>query len=77
MLFLENLKKFLNNLEEMSSIESILFQLTSGIMTETSMPTEYALIPEIAAMLIRYNWHIAPSYNPGWTTFVRRINYSS
>jgi hypothetical protein len=61
----------------MFSISSVLIQLTSGIMTETSFPTEYALIPEIAAALVRYNWRIAPSYTPGWTTFVRYINYSS
>ena len=61
----------------MSSIESVLIQLTSGIMSETSFPTEYAFIPEIAAAIIRYNWQISHSYMPGWTTFIRHVNYSS
>lgn len=61
----------------MSSIQAILFQLTSGIVTETAIPTEYALLPEIATILIKYNWYMGPSYTPGWTTFVRHINYSS
>jgi hypothetical protein len=61
----------------MSSIESILIQLRSGLISETSFPSEYALIPEIAAALIRYNWRIGHSHTPGWTTFIRHINYSS
>ena len=61
----------------MSTVGSIILQLTTGIVSETSIPTEYVLIPEIASAIIRYNWNIVPSYTSGWTTFVRRINYSS
>lgn len=61
----------------MSTIGSIILQLTTGIVNETSIPTEYVLIPEIASAIIRYHWRIGPSYTPGWTTFIRHINYSS
>jgi len=44
----------------MSSIGSILIQLRAVIINETAIPNDYVLIPEIAAALICYNWHISP-----------------
>jgi hypothetical protein len=61
----------------MSSIESIMFQLTSGLISETAIPTSYIQIPEVAAALVKYNWSLRASNIPGWTTAVRIINYSS
>ena len=61
----------------MATVGSILFKLTSGVVIETAIPTEYVLIPEIAAAIIRHNWQIGPSYTPGWITFIRYVNYSS
>jgi hypothetical protein len=61
----------------MSSIEAIMFQLTSGLISETAIPTSYLKIPEINAALVKYNWLIRQSSNNGWTTIVKIINYSS
>jgi hypothetical protein len=61
----------------MSSIESLMFQLTSGLINETAIPTQYLQIPEINEIIIRYNWIIRGSVVPGWTTLVRHVNYSS
>ncbi len=61
----------------MSSMESIMFQLTSGLISETAIPTSYLQIPEIVDVLIKYNWSLRASNIPGWTNVVRIINYSS
>jgi hypothetical protein len=61
----------------MSSIESVMFQLTSGLITETAVPNQYLYIPEINAAIQRYNWTLRESNIPGWTTLVKVINYSS
>jgi hypothetical protein len=54
-----------------------MFQLTSGLINETAIPTQYLQIPEINEIIIRYNWIIRGSVVPGWTTLVRHVNYSS
>lgn len=61
----------------MSSFESLMFQLTSGLVNETAIPTQYLQIPEINDILVRYKWSILVSNISGWTTLVRQINYSS
>lgn len=61
----------------MNSLDSILFQLSSGLVSETAVPTTYLDIPQIAAAIIRFNWALRGSNIPGWTTLVRVINYSS
>lgn len=61
----------------MNSISSILFQLTSGLISETSIPNDYIYIPEIKNAIVRYNWTIRSSNIPGWITLVRMVNYSS
>jgi hypothetical protein len=61
----------------MTSHASILYQLTSGLMTETAIPTEYLYVPEISAAIQKYNWSMAPSTIIGWTTLIRVIHYSS
>ncbi len=61
----------------MASINSVLFQLTSGLISETAVPTDYLHIPEINNAIVRYNWTLRASNIPGWTTLVRVINYSS
>jgi hypothetical protein len=58
-------------------MESIMFQLTSGLISETAIPTSYLQIPEIVDVLIKYNWSLRASNIPGWTNVVRIINYSS
>ena len=54
-----------------------MFQLTSGIISETAIPNEYLKIPEINSLIVQYNWAIRASNIYGWTTLVRQINYSS
>lgn len=61
----------------MSSFESIMFQLTSGLVSETSIPTQYLQYNEILTAIQTYNWSITPSTIPGWTRLIRVINYSS
>jgi hypothetical protein len=61
----------------MSSVESIMFQLTSGFVSETAIPTEYIKIPEINTAIVKYNWSIRASNIRGWTNLFRLINYSS
>jgi hypothetical protein len=61
----------------MASIDSVLFQLTSGLISETAVPTDYLHIPEINIAIVKYNWTLRGSNIPGWTTLVRVINYSS
>ena len=61
----------------MASIDSILYQLTSGLISETAVPSEYVYIPEINNAIVRYNWTLRASNIPGWTTLIRAINYSS
>ena len=58
-------------------INSLMWQLKSGLVSETSVPNSYLLIPEIAAVVLQYNWHIGPQTMPGWTTLIKYINYSS
>lgn len=54
-----------------------MFQLTSGLITETSIPTQYLQYPEILNVIQRYNWSVAVSTVQGWTNLVRIVNYSS
>ena len=74
-LFQKKSKLFLNN--RMNSISSILFQLTSGLISETAIPNDYIYIPEIKNAIVQYNWTIRSSNIPGWITLVRMVNYSS
>jgi hypothetical protein len=60
----------------MSSYESVLVHLTSGFLSQTSIPTEYLKIPEIMAAINQYKWHITAS-NYDWTDVVKIVNYSS
>jgi hypothetical protein len=61
----------------MSSMESLMFQLTSGLISETAIPTSYLHIPEINAALVKYNWSIRQTNINGWTTVIKIVNYSS
>ena len=61
----------------MNSIESIMFQLTSGLISETAIPNEYIVYPEVLAAIQRYNWSVAASNVQGWTRLIRIVNYSS
>jgi hypothetical protein len=61
----------------MSSLDSVLFQLTSGLISETSIPTQLLSLPVINEALVKYNWSLRASNIPGWTVVVRQINYSS
>jgi hypothetical protein len=54
-----------------------MFQLTSGFISETAIPTDYLKIIEINAAIVKYNWSIRASNIPGWTNLIRQINYSS
>ena len=58
-------------------INSILLQLKSGLISETSIPSEYLLISEVVDALYRYNWYIGAQSMSGWTTLIRNISYSS
>jgi hypothetical protein len=60
----------------MASLESVLFQLTCGFLSQTSIPNDYLKIPEIINALALYNWHITAS-NFGWTDVVKIVNYSN
>ena len=59
----------------MSSVQAILFQLTSGLVSETAVQTEYLYVQEIAAAIQHYNWTILPSYVDGWHTLRRYTIY--
>ena len=60
----------------MSSYETVLVQLTSGFLSQTSIPTEYLKIPEIVWAINQYKWHITAS-NISWTDLVKIVNYYS
>ncbi len=60
----------------MSSYESVLVQLTSGFLSQTSIQTEYLKIPEIVWAINQYKWHITAS-SIGWTDLVKIVNYFS
>lgn len=55
----------------MSSVQAILFQLTSGLVSETAIQTEYVYVQEIAAAIQNYNWVVTPSSMPGWYSLKR------
>jgi hypothetical protein len=55
----------------MSSVQAILFQLTSGLVSETAVQTEYLYVPEIVAAIQQYNWSVMPSCVAGWHTLKR------
>jgi len=55
----------------MSSVQAILFQLTSGLVSETAVQTEYLYVPEIVAEIQQYNWSVMPSCVEGWPTLRR------
>jgi hypothetical protein len=61
----------------MSSIKSIILQLSSGLISETIIPIEYLDIPEINIAIINFNWGLRDSAIPGWIVLTRQINYSS
>lgn len=61
----------------MSSIESVMFQLTSGLISETSVPNQFIMYPEVLAAIQKYNWTVTGSTIQGWTRLIRIINYSS
>lgn len=54
-----------------------MFQLTSGLISETAIPNQYLLYPEVLAAIQKYKWSVAASNLEGWTTLVRIVNYSS
>ena len=57
---------------------SLLWQLRSGLITETSVPNIYLFNPEIAATIKQYNWITRPSTTTaGWTTLIRQVSYSN
>ncbi len=61
----------------MNSIESVMFQLTSGLISETAIPNHYLLYPEVLDAIQKYNWSAAASNVQGWTRLIRIRNYSS
>lgn len=61
----------------MSSIDSIIFQLRNGFISETLIPNEYLYVPQIKELIIQYNWITRPSHIFGWTNLVRYRNYSN
>jgi hypothetical protein len=71
-----NLNVILDN-TYMNSIESIIFQLTSGLVSETSIPNQYVLHPKIVNAIQKHNWLITTSNNMGWTHLIRIVTYSS
>ena len=56
---------------------SLLLQLKSGFISETSIPSEYLLISEVLDAIYEYNWYVGPQSMSGWITLVRYINNSS
>jgi hypothetical protein len=61
----------------MSSYESIMYQLTSGLISETSIPNEYLQYSEVVEAIKKYNWSLRPSHVYGWTILIRVMNFSS
>jgi hypothetical protein len=60
----------------MSSYESIMFQLTSGFISETSVPTDYLKYPEIIRAIQTHKWQVGSTMQ-GWTQLVKIVNYSN
>lgn len=58
-------------------INSLLLQLRSGLISETSVPSEYLLISEVVDAIYQYNWYIGPQSMSGWTTLIKSVSYSS
>lgn len=58
-------------------INSLMRQLKCRLLSETAIPSNYLLIPEIEAVVFEYNWYIGHSNIPGWTKLIRSISYSS
>lgn len=61
----------------MSSIDSVLFQLKSGLITETSIPQHYLHSREVLDAIQKYNWIVGASLTEGWVDLRRIITYSS
>jgi hypothetical protein len=61
----------------MSSIGSVLSQLTSGFLTETAIPEEFLYNQDIINAIQKYNWAIMASNTVGWISLKRIRNYYS
>ena len=60
----------------MVSVESVLYQLKSEFISETSIPNEYLNIVEIGEAIKRYNWKLKPSFIFGWTNLIKTLRRS-
>jgi hypothetical protein len=61
----------------MSSIESVIFQLSYSYISETSILTSYLYYPEVILAIQKYNWSVGRLDNQGWVILFKNINYSS
>ena len=61
----------------MSSIESVIFQLSCGYISETSIPTSYLYYSEVILAIQKYKWSIGQSNTNGWTPIYKIMNYSN
>jgi len=61
----------------MTSLQSIMLQLTSGFIYETDIPIEYLSIPEVLIAIKTNNWITKQSQTNGWITLIKIINFSN
>jgi hypothetical protein len=61
----------------MSSIVSVMSQLTSGFISETYIINYYLQYPDVIKAIETYRWQIGSTDNQGWTHLFKIVNYSS
>jgi hypothetical protein len=51
--------------------------LKTSIVSQIDIPDEYLELPEIIAILQKYNWNLRKSDREGWHTLIKYSIYSS
>lgn len=60
----------------MSSLETVMLQLTCSYISETSIPSQYLDYPQVISAIQKHNWYIGQSNTNGWTSIYKIIIYS-
>ena len=56
---------------------SVLRQLTSGFLSQTSIRQEHLSNPKVVEAITKYNWTVIKSHIEGWVELIRKVHYSS
>jgi hypothetical protein len=60
----------------MSTVESVIYQLMSGLINQTSIPRHFLYDNTILEIIQKYNWLVSPSSTIGWVDLRRIVTYS-